>query len=71
MNTLSGKISGVQVQRNQNMGGSTNVIVRGSKSLVNSNQVLYVVDGVPINNNIGKYTEVGLTSNQATASCRV
>jgi TonB-dependent SusC/RagA subfamily outer membrane receptor len=67
MNTLSGKISGVQVQRNQNMGGSTNVIVRGSKSLVNSNQVLYVVDGVPINNNIGKYTDVGVTSSQATA----
>ena len=68
MNSLSGKISGVQVQKNQNMGGSTNVIVRGSKSLVNSNQVLYVVDGVPINNAIGKYTDVGLTSNQATAS---
>ncbi|HLN20635.1 MAG TPA: SusC/RagA family TonB-linked outer membrane protein [Bacteroidales bacterium] len=68
MNSLSGKLSGVQVQRNQNMGGSTNVIVRGSKSLVNSNQVLYVVDGVPINNNIGKYTDVGVTSNQATSS---
>jgi len=65
MNNLSGKVSGVQIQRNQNMGGSTNVIVRGSKSLVNSNQVLYVVDGVPINNNIGKYTEVGVTSGQA------
>ena len=67
MNTLSGKISGVQVQRNQNMGGSTNVIVRGSKSLVNSNQVLYVVDGVPINNNIGKYTDIGVTSSQAAS----
>ncbi|MGB8359435.1 MAG: SusC/RagA family TonB-linked outer membrane protein [Bacteroidales bacterium] len=67
MNSLSGKISGVQVQRNQNMGGSTNVIVRGSKSLVNSNQVLYVVDGVPINNQIGKYTDIGVTSGQATA----
>ena len=33
MNNLSGKVSGVQIQRNQNMGGSTNVIVRGSKSL--------------------------------------
>jgi TonB-dependent SusC/RagA subfamily outer membrane receptor len=65
MNNLSGKLSGVQVQRNQNMGGSTNVIVRGSKSFVNSNQVLYVVDGVPINNQIGKYTDVGVTSGQA------
>jgi len=67
MNNLSGKVSGVQVQRNQNMGGSTNVIVRGSKSLVNSNQVLYVVDGVPINNNIGKYTDIGVTSSQAAS----
>ena len=67
-NSLSGKISGVQVQRNQNMGGSTNVIVRGSKSLVNSNQVLYVVDGVPINNAIGKYTDVGVTSGQAATA---
>jgi TonB-linked SusC/RagA family outer membrane protein len=67
MNNLSGKVSGVQIQRNQNMGGSTNVIVRGSKSLVNSNQVLYVVDGVPINNAIGKYTDVGVTSSQATS----
>jgi len=67
MNNLSGKVSGVQIQRNQNMGGSTNVVVRGSKSLVNSNQVLYVVDGVPINNNIGKYTDVGVTSSQAAA----
>lgn len=65
MNNLSGKVSGVQIQRNQNLGGSTNVIVRGSKSLLNSNQVLYVVDGVPINNNIGKYTDIGVTSSQA------
>ena len=65
VNTLSGRVSGVQVTKNQNLGGSTNVIVRGSKSLVNSNQVLYVVDGVPINNQIGKYTDVGVTSGQA------
>jgi TonB-linked SusC/RagA family outer membrane protein len=56
MNNLSGKVSGVVIKKNNNMGGSTNVIVRGSKSLQNSNQVLYVVDGVPINNNIGSYS---------------
>ncbi|HAH25226.1 MAG TPA: SusC/RagA family TonB-linked outer membrane protein [Prolixibacteraceae bacterium] len=53
MNSLSGKVSGVQIKKNTNMGGSTNVVMRGSKSLTNSNQVLYVVDGVPINNQIG------------------
>ena len=56
MNSLSGKLSGVQIKKNQNMGGSTNVIIRGSKSITGSNQVLYVVDGVPINNNIGSYS---------------
>ncbi len=56
MNSLSGKVSGVQIKKNTNMGGSTNVVLRGSKSLNNSNQVLYVVDGVPINNQIGSAT---------------
>jgi TonB-dependent SusC/RagA subfamily outer membrane receptor len=55
MNSLSGKVSGVQIKRNTNLGGSTNVVVRGNKSLTNSNQILYVVDGVPINNKIGNY----------------
>ena len=49
MNSLSGKVSGVAIKKNTNMGGSTNVVIRGSKSLTNSNQVLYVVDGVPVN----------------------
>lgn len=67
INALSGKVSGVVIQRNQNMGGSTNVIVRGSKSIQGSNQALYVVDGVPINNSIGKYTAIGVTSSQAAS----
>ena len=53
MNSLSGKVSGVQIKKNTNMGGSTNVVMRGSKSLTGTNQVLYVVDGVPVNNTIG------------------
>ncbi|MDP4291209.1 MAG: SusC/RagA family TonB-linked outer membrane protein [Bacteroidota bacterium] len=53
VNNLSGLVSGVQVKKNTNMGGSTNVVMRGNKSLTGDNQVLYVVDGVPINNNIG------------------
>ena len=56
MNSLSGKIAGVQIKKSNNMGGSTNVVMRGSKSLTNSNQVLYVVDGVPINNEVGSYS---------------
>ncbi|MEI6436667.1 MAG: SusC/RagA family TonB-linked outer membrane protein [Bacteroidota bacterium] len=50
INALSGKVSGVQVKKTTNMGGSTNVLLRGSKSLTGDNQVLFVVDGVPVNN---------------------
>jgi len=51
VNALSGKVSGVQIKKTTNMGGSTNVLLRGNKSLTGDNQVLFVVDGVPINNN--------------------
>jgi TonB-linked SusC/RagA family outer membrane protein len=52
VNSLSGKISGVQVKRTTNMGGSTNILIRGSHSLTGDNQALFVVDGVPVNNEI-------------------
>ncbi len=47
---LSGKVSGVQVTQNNGLGASTNVIIRGFKSLSGNNQALFVVDGVPIDN---------------------
>ncbi len=49
-NELSGKVSGVQVRRNTNMGGSTNIVIRGYSSLSGDNQALFVVDGVPVDN---------------------
>ncbi|SEK34576.1 SusC/RagA family TonB-linked outer membrane protein [Parapedobacter koreensis] len=49
-NNLSGRAAGVQITRNNNFGGSTNVIIRGSTSLTGNNQALWVVDGVPIDN---------------------
>ncbi len=33
VNSLSGKVAGLQVKRNNNLGGSTNVVLRGNKSL--------------------------------------
>lgn len=51
-NALSGKISGIQVKKTTNMGGSTNIVLRGSKSLTGNNQVLFVIDGVPVNNDV-------------------
>jgi TonB-dependent SusC/RagA subfamily outer membrane receptor len=59
-NLLSGKAAGVEVSRNTNFGGSTNVVIRGNKSLTGNNQALWVVDGVPIDNANSN------TDNQAT-----
>lgn len=50
LSALSGKVSGVEVKTNNQMGGSTNIVVRGFKSLTGNNQALIVVDGVPIDN---------------------
>ena len=50
VNTLSGKVAGVNIRANNNLGGSTNVIIRGSKSLTGNNQALFVIDGVPVDN---------------------
>jgi TonB-linked SusC/RagA family outer membrane protein len=49
-NALSGKVSGLNIKRNNNFGGSTNVVIRGNTSLTGDNQALFVIDGVPISN---------------------
>ena len=50
VNSISGKASGIQIKRTNNLGGSSNVVIRGNASLTGSNQALFVVDGVPISN---------------------
>lgn len=47
---LSGKVSGLEIRQGNSLGGSTNIVIRGTKSLTNTNQALFVVDGVPIDN---------------------
>ncbi|HAT91039.1 MAG TPA: SusC/RagA family TonB-linked outer membrane protein, partial [Sphingobacterium sp.] len=50
-NNLNGKVAGVNIASSSSgPGGSAKVILRGNKSASGNNQVLYVVDGVPINN---------------------
>lgn len=60
INSISGKVAGVQVKSNTNMGGSSNIVIRGYSSLTQNNQALFVIDGVPvdnsINNNAGQET---------------
>ncbi len=49
--TLAGKMAGVQVTRSANgAGGSSRVIIRGANSLVGNSQPLYVIDGIPMDN---------------------
>lgn len=50
VNNLSGKVAGLQITSSNAVGGSSNVILRGFKSLTQSNQALFVVDGVPFDN---------------------
>lgn len=50
VSALSGKVAGLDIRTNNNMGGSTNVILRGTKSISGNNQALFVVDGVPVSN---------------------
>ncbi|OQP63508.1 SusC/RagA family protein [Niastella vici] len=49
---LSGKVSGLQIQQGNGLGSSTNIVIRGTKSISRSNQALFVVDGVPVENAI-------------------
>ncbi len=50
-NSLKGKIAGVHVNPSSGgPSGSSFVVIRGSSSLTGNNQPLYVIDGVPIDN---------------------
>jgi TonB-linked SusC/RagA family outer membrane protein len=52
VNSLAGKMAGVQVTGgNSGIGGTTNIIIRGESSFTN-NSPLFVVDGIPINNDV-------------------
>jgi TonB-linked SusC/RagA family outer membrane protein len=65
INSIAGKVAGVQVTAAGGAPGqATRLTIRGgSKSITNSNQPLYVVDGVPISN-----SDDGNTSNGANSS---
>jgi len=49
VNSLQGKIAGLQIQSGSGtMGGSSKILIRGVKSISGNNQPLFVIDGVPI-----------------------
>jgi len=49
-NALSGKVAGLEIRQGNTLGGSTNVVIRGNKSISGNNQALFVIDGVPVDN---------------------
>jgi TonB-linked SusC/RagA family outer membrane protein len=61
INSLQGKVAGVNVTGSATgPSGTSNVVIRGASSLSGTNQPLYVIDGIPIDNsNLGSATNYG------------
>ncbi|HET6556501.1 MAG TPA: SusC/RagA family TonB-linked outer membrane protein [Prolixibacteraceae bacterium] len=63
---LQGKVAGVSISPSSGApGASTRVLVRGVSSLTGSNQPLYVIDGVPVNN---QYASANSTAASTSAT---
>lgn len=58
VNSLSGKIAGIQISPGAGVGGGSNVTIRGMTSISNSNQPLYVIDGVPMENSLDPFSSI-------------
>ena len=49
VNSLQGKLAGVQINASSaGVGGETKVVMRGAKSISSDNNALYVLDGIPL-----------------------
>lgn len=59
LNSLAGKVSGVQISSTGTAGSSVSMVIRGASSLTSDNQPLFVVDGIPMNNTLNNVTEIG------------
>src|SRR5690606_10475234 len=57
VNSLSGKVAGLDVKSSGTLGGSANVVIRGNNSISGNNQALFVVDGIPISNENSNTTD--------------
>jgi len=74
VNSLNGKVAGVSIQRSASgVGGGTRVVMRGNKSIKGDNNVLYVIDGVPMGNQADRSGDgtgfgAGRTSGEGIAS---
>ncbi len=58
LNSMAGKVTGVQINQTGGAGTSVSMIIRGATSMSTDNQPLFVVDGVPMAstvNNVGGF----------------
>ena len=67
LNSLQGKVAGVQISGSSGgVGSSTRIVFRGGTSITGNNQALIVVDGIPIDNSqpdAGDITRTGAGDN--------
>ncbi len=58
LNSMAGKVTGVQISSTGGAGSSVSMVIRGATSMSTDNQPLFVVDGVPMSssvNNVGGF----------------
>ena len=67
VNALAGKVAGVRINNSSGAaGGSTFVEIRGSASITQNNQPLYVIDGIPIQSGGGSGGVAGVATSNRT-----
>ena len=70
VNSLNGAVAGVNINASTTgVGGPTRVVMRGTKSITGGNNVLYVIDGVPMLNKSGG--DIGGVDTQANQAVKV
>jgi TonB-dependent SusC/RagA subfamily outer membrane receptor len=50
VNALQGQVAGVHITTAGPTGGSSRIVIRGASSISGSNQPLFIVDGIPVDN---------------------
>ncbi len=72
VSALAGRVAGVNVTGGSNsIGGSSRVVIRGETSLAGNNQPLFVVDGMPINNQVSAVAQSGQTIDYGNAAAEI
>ena len=59
LNSLAGKVAGVNISSTGGPGSSVSMVIRGASSLTSDNQPLFVVDGIPMNNTLNNVSQMG------------